>query len=106
MAYTPEQIDHVCDACFEIMGQFTDVQNCSFPTDPIRRGMAEGLSAEEIGEAAYQSIIALPLRQTGFGLVGMGDSMHNIAIYMKHEVMKRINEINGDSSSTGGEDND
>lgn len=97
MAYTPEQVDHVCAACWDIMNQFTEVQNCSFPTDPIRKGMEEGLSAEEIGEAAYQSIIALPIRQGAFGLVGMGDSMHNIAIYMKHEVMKRINEINGET---------
>lgn len=94
MVYTPEQIDHVCAACFEVMGHFTDVQNCSFPTDAIRKGMEKGLTAEEIGENAYQSIIPLPLHQTGFGLVGMGDSMHNIATYMKHEVMKRINEIN------------
>lgn len=95
MAYTSEQMDHVCAACFEVMGHFTDVQNCSFPTDAIRKGMENGDSAEEIGEAAYQSIITLPLHQTGFGLVGMGDSMHNIATYMKHEVMKRINEIDG-----------
>ncbi len=95
MAYTKEQIDHVCMACFDTMSHFTDVQNCAFPTDPIRKGMAEGKSAEEIGEAAYQSIIDLPLHQTGFGLVGTGDTMHNIAMFMKHEVMKRINEIDG-----------
>lgn len=90
MTYTDAQIQEVCDAGYEIMGHFTDVQNCTFPSTEIIKGMKAGLTAEEIAENAYQSIIKIPLRQTGFGLVGTGDSMHNIAQYMCGEIKKRI----------------
>ena len=93
MAYTEEQIQEVCAAGYEIMGKFTDVQNCTFPTTAIIKGMKEGLPAEEIAANAYEAIISIPLRQTGFGLVGTGDSMHNIASYMAGEVRNRINAL-------------
>lgn len=93
MAYTDEQIQSVCDAGYEIMKEFTDVQNCTFPSTVIIEGMKAGLSAAEIANNAYDAIAKLPLRQTGFGLVGMGDSMHNVALYMQGEIEKRINAL-------------
>lgn len=95
-AYTDEQIQEVCDAGYEIMGKFTEIQNCTFPSTAIIKGMKEGLSAEEIADMAYHAIIDLPVRQTGFGLIGMGDSMHNIATYMAGEVRNRIDALNAD----------
>lgn len=91
--YTEEQIQSVCDAGYEIMGHFTDVQNCQFPSTEIRKGMEAGLTAEEIACNAYNAVAKLPLHQTGFGLVGMGDSMHNIALYMQGEIQKRIEAL-------------
>lgn len=91
--YTEEQIQSVCDAGYEIMGHFTNVQNCQFPSTVIRRGMEAGLSAEEIACNAYDVVAKLDLHQTGFGLVGMGDSMHNIALYMQGEIQKRIEAL-------------
>lgn len=91
--YTEEQIQSVCEAGYEILGHFTDVQNCTFPSTVIRKGMEAGLSAQEIAMNAYDSIIKLPLHQTGFGLVGMGDSMHNVAMYLQGEVQKRIEAL-------------
>lgn len=91
--YTEEQIQSVCDAGYEIMGHFTDVQNCLFPSTEIRKGMEAGLSAEEIACNAYDAVAKLPLHQTGFGLVGMGDSMHNVALYMQGEIQKRIEAL-------------
>lgn len=91
--YTEEQIESVCSACFEIMGHFTSVQNCAFPTVAIKQGMKAGLSAEEIAANAYEIAAKLDLHQTGFGLVGMGDSMRNVASYMRVEVEKRINAL-------------
>jgi hypothetical protein len=96
--YTQEQIEEVCNAGYEIMGKFTDVQNCTFPTAAIIQGMKDGLTAEEIANNAYDSIAKLPLRQTGFGLVGTGDTMHNVAQYMAGEVRKRIEAL-GTSAS-------
>lgn len=91
--YTEEQIQSVCDAGYEIMGHFTNVQNCLFPSTEIRKGMEAGLSAEEIACNAYNAVAKLDLHQTGFGLVGMGDSMHNVALYMQGEVQKRIEAL-------------
>ena len=89
--YTDEQIQKVCSAASDVMKDFTDVQNCTFPSTAIIEGMKAGLTAEEIGNKAYDSIAKLPLHQTGFGLVGMGDTMHNIALYMQGEIIKQIN---------------
>ena len=91
--YTEEQIQSVCDAGYEIMGHFTNVQNCMFPSTVIRQGMEEGLSAQEIAINAYNVVSKLDLHQTGFGLVGMGDSMHNVAMYLQGEVQKRIEAL-------------
>ena len=105
--YTEEQIQSVCDAGYEIMGHFTDVQNCMFPSTEIRKGMEAGLSASEIACNAYNSIINLPLHQTGYGLVGTGDSMRNIALYLQGEIEKRINALTTtDEESTDDENND
>jgi hypothetical protein len=93
--YTEEEIQLVCNAAYEIMGQFTEVKNCVFPSTAIRKGMEAGLSSEEIACNAYDVIAKLSLHQTGFGLVGMGDSMHNIALYMQNEIKKRIDALNG-----------
>lgn len=93
-AYTDEQIKQVCDAGHEIMGHFTDVQNCTFPSTEIIKGMTAGLSAQEIADNAYHAVADLPLRQTGFGLVGTGDSMQNVAKYMAGEIKKRIEALN------------
>jgi len=93
MAYTDEQIQQVCDAGYEVMGHFTDVQNCTFPSAAIIAGMKAGKSSQEIANDAYDSIIDLPLRQTGYGLVGTGDTMHNVAMYMAGEVKKRIDAL-------------
>lgn len=98
--YTEEQIQGVCDAGYEIMGHFTDVQNCLFPSTEIRKGMEAGLSAQEIACNAYDAIAKLPLRQTGFGLVGTGDSMHNIALYMQSEIQKRIEALESTNEDT------
>jgi hypothetical protein len=91
--YTEEQIQSVCDAGYEIMGHFTNVQNCMFPSTEIRKGMEAGLPAEEIAINAYNAVAKLDLHQTGFGLVGMGDSMHNVAMYLQGEVQKRIEAL-------------
>ena len=91
--YSEEQIQFVCDAGYEIMGHFTNIQNCLFPSTVIRNGMEAGLSAEEIACNAYDAVAKLDLHQTGFGLVGMGDSMHNVALYMQEEVRKRIEAL-------------
>ena len=98
--YTEEQIQSVCDAGYEIMGHFTNVQNCQFPSTVIRSGMEAGLSAEEIACNAYDVVAKLDLKQTGFGLVGMGDSMHNVALYMQGEIQKRIESL----TPAGGEE--
>lgn len=91
--YTDAQIQSVCDAGYEIMGKFTNVQNCQFPSTVIIEGMKAGKSAQEIACAAYDAVAKLPLHHTGFGLVGMGDSMHNIALYMQGEIQKRIEAL-------------
>ena len=92
--YTEEQIQSVCNAGYEIMGHFTNVQNCQFPSTVIRQGMETGLPAEEIAINAYNAVCKLDLHQTGFGLIGMGDSMHNIALYLQGEIQKRIEALN------------
>ena len=101
MAYTDEQIQLVCDKAADVMKNFTDVQNCTFPSKEIIKGMKAGLTAEEIASNAYDAIVKLPLRQTGFGLVGMGDSMKNVALYMQGEIIKTIKAIKAiDESNT------
>ena len=102
MAYTDEQIQLVCDKAADVMKDFTDVQNCTFPSTAIIKGMKEGLTAEEIASNAYDTIAKLPLYQTGFGLVGTGDSMKNIALYMQGAILnaiKAIDEANASSNS-------
>ena len=100
MAYTDEQIQSVCDKASEVMKDFTDVQNCTFPTIAIIQGMKAGLSAEEIASNAYDTIAGLPLHQTGFGLVGMGDSMKNVALYMQGAIMNAIKAIDEANASS------
>ena len=99
MSYTDEQIQKVCNAAADIMKDFTDVQNCTFPSTAIIAGMKADKTAEEIADDAYNAIANLPLYQTGFGLVGTGDSMHNIALYMQGEVLKQIKALNASSTS-------
>lgn len=94
-AYTDEQIQEVCNIGYEVMGHFTDVQNCQFPSTEIIKGMKDGLEAQEIADNAYNAVIKNPLHQTGFGLVGMGDSMHNIASYMAGAIKKKIESFGG-----------
>ena len=98
MAYTDEQIQLVCDKAADVMKDFTDVQNCTFPSTEIIKGMKAGLTAEEISSNAYNAIAKLPLHQTGFGLVGMGDSMKNVALYMQGEILKAIKAIDESSA--------
>lgn len=93
MSYTDEQIQKVCEAASDVMKEFTDVQNCTFPSTAIIEGMKAGLPAEEIAINAYNSIANLPLHQTGFGLVGTGDSMKNVAMYMQGEILKQIKAL-------------
>ena len=102
MAYTDEQIQLVCNKAADVMKDFTDVQNCTFPSTAIIKGMKEGLTAEEIASNAYDTIAKLPLYQTGFGLIGTGDSMKNIALYMQGAILnaiKAIDEANASSNS-------
>lgn len=99
MSYTDEQIQLVCDKASEVMKDFTVVQNCTFPSTAIIEGMKAGKSAQEIASDAYNAICGLPLYQTGFGLVGTGDSMKNAAMYMQGVVMNAITELN-ESQST------
>lgn len=98
MNYTDEQIQSVCNAAADVMKGFTDVQNCTFPSTVIINGMKAGKAAEEIAADAYNAIANLPLHQTGFGLVGTGDSMKNVAMYMQGAVMNAINKINASQS--------
>ena len=42
MAYTDEQIQLVCDKAANVMKDFTDVQNCTFPITEIIKGMKAG----------------------------------------------------------------
>lgn len=103
MAYTDEQIQSVCDKAADVMKDFTDVQNCTFPSTAIIHGMKAGLSAEEIASNAYDTIAKLPLYQTGFGLIGTGDSMKNVALYMQGTILnaiKAIDEANASSPVT------
>lgn len=100
MSYTDDQIQAVCTTASDVMKDFTDVQNCTFPSTAIIAGMKAGKTAEEIASDAYESIYKLPLHQTGYGLVGMGDSMRNIALYMQGAVLNAIKEIDEKASST------
>ena len=100
MAYTDEQIQLVCDKAADVMKDFTDVQNCTFPSTAIIKGMKEGLTAEEIASNAYDTIAKLPLYQTGFGLVGTGDSMKNIALYMQGAILNAIKAIDEANASS------
>lgn len=112
-AFTDEQIQEVCNHAAEVMMGFTDVQNCQFPSTAIIEGMKTGKTAEEIADAAYDAVSNLPLYQTGYGLVGTGNSMHNIASFMRGAVLEDIKALEGDSPSgpatpatlDGGEDN-
>lgn len=88
-AYTEAQIQEVCELGYEIMGQFTDVQNCNFPSTAIINGMKAGNTPEEIACAAYDAIKDLPMRQTGFGLVG-DNRIHNIALYMQGAIQRKL----------------
>lgn len=89
--YTNEQIQSVCNAGYDIMKDFTNVQNCLYPTTEIKKGMEAGLTAEEIAINAYNAIAKLELHQT---IKGTGDSMHNIAMYLQGEIKKRIEALN------------
>ena len=100
MAYTDEQIQLVCDKAADVMKNFTDVQNCTFPSTAIIKGMKAGLSAEEIASNAYDTIAGLPLWQTGYGLVGTGDSMKNVALYMQGEILNTIKVIDEANASS------
>lgn len=100
MAYTDEQIQLVCDKAADVMKDFTDVQNCTFPSTAIIKGMKEGLTAEEIASNAYDTIAKLPLYQTGFGLIGTGDSMKNIALYMQGAILNAIKAIDEANASS------
>ena len=100
MTYIDEQIQLVCDKAADVIKDFTDVQNCTFPSTAIIKGMKAGLSAEEIASNAYDTIAELPLRQTGFGLVGMGDSMKNVALYMQGEILNAIKAIDEANASS------
>lgn len=100
MAYTDEQIQLVCDKAADVMKNFTDVQNCTFPSTAIIKGMKAGLSAEEIASNAYDTIAGLPLWQTGYGLVGTGDSMKNVALYMQGEILNTIKAIDEANASS------
>ena len=100
MAYTDEQIQLVCDKAADVMKNFTDVQNCTFPSTAIIKGMKAGLSAEEIASNAYDTIAGLPLWQTGYGLVGTGNSMKNIALYMQGEILNTIKAIDEANASS------
>ena len=100
MAYTDEQIQLVCDKAADVMKDFTDVQNCTFPSTAIIKGMKEGLTAEEIASNAYDTIAKLPLYQTGFGLIGTGDSMKNIALYMQVAILNAIKAIDEANASS------
>lgn len=100
MAYTEEQIQKVCEKAADVMKDFTDVQNCTFPSTAIIAGMKAGLSAEEIACNAYDTISKLPLHQTGFGLVGTGDSMKNVALYMQGAILRAIEEIDKENAVT------
>lgn len=93
MNYTEKQIQEVCDKVAETMKHFTVVQNYTFPTTAIINGMKAGKSAQEIADDAYNSICKLPLYQTGFGLVGMGDSMRNVAMHMASAVRQAIEAL-------------
>ena len=100
MAYTDEQIQLVCNKAADVMKDFTDVQNCTFPSTAIIKGMKEGLTAEEIASNAYDTIAKLPLYQTGFGLIGTGDSMKNIALYMQGAILNAIKAIDEANASS------
>ena len=100
MAYTDEQIQLVCNKAADVMKNFTDVQNCTFPSTAIIKGMKAGLSAEEIASNAYDTIAGLPLWQTGYGLVGTGDSMKNVALYMQGEILNTIKAIDEANASS------
>lgn len=93
MNYTPEQIQAVCDKASEVMKGFTDVQNCTFPSTAIISGMNAGKSAQEIASDAYKAIADLPLYQTGFGLIGTGTTMKNVAMFMQGAILKAIQEL-------------
>ena len=94
MAYTDEQIQAVCEAAADVMKDFTVPQNCTFPSTAIIESMKAGLSAEEIADNAYETIRNLPLYQTGYGTVGIGTNMFNIASFMRGAVLNAINNLN------------
>lgn len=89
--YTEEQIQHVCDAGYDIMGKYVDVQTCMFPSTVIRKGMEDGLSADEIADKAYHAVAHMPVFR--YNLVGASSNIDNIARYMANEVKHRIEEL-------------
>lgn len=92
MAYTDAQIQQVCDAGYDIMKEFTDVQNCLFPSTAIAEAMKADKTPEEIGMAAYNAVAKLPRYQAGFGLVN-DNRMHNYALFLQNEVTKRVEAL-------------
>lgn len=101
MAYTDEQIEQVCNHAAEVMKPFTVTQNCQFPSTAIIEGMKAEKTAEEIADAAYEAVANLPLYQTGFGLVGTGDSMHNAASFMRGAVLEDIKALESAEKKEG-----
>lgn len=98
--YTDAQIQDVCNHAAKVMEGFTEVQNCQFPSTAIIEGMKAGKTPEEIANAAYDAVSGLPLYQTGFGLVGTGNTMHNIASFMRGAVLEDIKALAGSSTPT------
>jgi len=93
MTYTEEQIQWVCDKSAKLLKEFSDMKSCMFPSGPIIEGMKTGLTVEEIGAKAFDSITEIPVSQTSFNENVAQMSMHNIAIFMQGKIMDFINNV-------------
>lgn len=96
--YTNEQISSVMNIGYEMMKHATsEVQNCTFPNGAIKTAMENGLSPQEIADAAYESIMELEPMRDGYRLVDTYNSVshpfHNAAMFMVGELTKVLNEM-------------
>lgn len=91
--YSDEQILEVCKAGYEVMGKFADVQVCNIPYSIIKDGLEQGLTSKEISCNVYNALKDIPLNQNIAGSFNIGESMHNVALYLQGEVEKRIDAL-------------
>ena len=108
MAYTDAQIQEVCTKASESMKNFSDVQNCTFPTAAIIEGMKAQKTPEEVAEMAFNSVKDLqPTFKDGYNQLAQPNRnpMLNIAQFMSETVRSEIAKIDSQNQDDN-DDND